>query len=322
MYNGLMELHTCLWNEVDAFDFEDDDFLPLIARFPELQIRSHRCVEDFLAVAGQADLLLTWDFEQDWYQACPRLKTIYTPAAGSDWVHIDPNERVRVIQGKFHGLILAESVLGALLYMNRRMPEMIRNHRDRSWDRNLQKDTRILGKQNVLIIGLGHIGSACAKLIQSTGAKVIGLRRQPANTDIGGVEVRSIDELGNVLPWADHVILLLPGSTGTDDFMGPNLLRQMKKGSYVYNFGRGNALTTVDLLQSLDHLGGAFLDVTDEEPLPAESPLWHHDKVMITPHSSCVCREYKSLFLDEVMSHLRKFHLLEPAKPAIGDQTT
>ncbi len=311
MYNDLMELHTCLWNEVDVFDFEDDDFLPLSIQFPELRIRSHRSVEDFLAVADQADLLLTWDFEEGWYQACPRLKTIYTPAAGSDWVSPDPNEGVTLIQGAFHGLILAESVLGALLYMNRRMPDMMRNHRDRSWDRNLQRNTRILGNQNVLIVGLGNIGTACAKLIQSTGAKVIGLRRKPAKADTDGIETRSIDELENLLPWADHVILLLPGSTGTDHFMDPNLLRQMKKGSYIYNFGRGNALATADLLPSLDNLGGAFLDVTDEEPLPDESPLWHHDKVMITPHSSCVCREYKPLFLDEIMSHLRESFFYE-----------
>ena len=92
-----MELHTCLWNEVDAFDFGDDDLAPLKLQFPNLHIQTHQCVEDFLATAQQVDFLLTWDFEFSWYQACSRLKAIFTPAAGDDWVQSDPNEKVKLV---------------------------------------------------------------------------------------------------------------------------------------------------------------------------------------------------------------------------------
>ena len=305
MYNEFMELHTCLWNEVDAFDFEDKDLDALRVQFPNLQIRAHRSVKDFLATAHLADFLLTWDFDRGWYQACSRLKTILTPAAGCDWVQSDPGERVTLVRGTFHGPILAESLLGALLFMNHKMLDMLHNRQARTWDRNLQKNTRTLANQNVLIIGYGNIGSACAELIQSTGAAVIGVRQQVVNADNSRVSVHSIHDLENILPWADHVILLLPGSHDTDRFMHPDRLMRMKPGSYLYNFGRGNAVASVDLLESLDHLGGAFLDVTDEEPLPADSPLWQHDRVMITPHSSCIYREYKSLFIGGVISHLQ-----------------
>ena len=81
-------------------------------------------------------------------------------------------------------------------------------------------------------------------------------------------------------------------------------LRLCKPGAFVYNFGRGNALAGEDLVAAADHIGGAFLDVTDEEPLPPDSPLWSLDNVMITPHSSCIYREYKQAFLDEVIETL------------------
>jgi phosphoglycerate dehydrogenase-like enzyme len=89
--------------------------------------------------------------------------------------------------------------------------------------------------------------------------------------------------------------------------MNPERLALMKAGSYIYNFGRGNSLNTNDLLTSLDHLGGAFLDVTDEEPLPRNSPLWDSSNVMITPHSSCIYHEYKSLFINEVIDDLKQY---------------
>ena len=301
-----MELHTCLWNDVEAFDFDEDDFESLAIHFPDLQIKTHRSVDDFLATAHQADFLLTWDYEEAWYQACTNLKAIFTPAAGNEWVQSDPNNKVSLVHGTFHGSILAESLLSAILFMNHAMPDMIRNHKARTWDRNSQKSCSILRNQHVLMIGLGHIGSTCTSLIRCMGAEVIGVKRRVENVNSSDVEVKAINELEDLLPWADHVVLLLPGEPDTDRFMNPKRLKLMKPGSYIYNFGRGNALTTADLLANLDRLGGAFLDVVDEEPLPPNSPLWNQHKVMITPHSSCIYREYKSMFVSEVISHLKE----------------
>jgi D-2-hydroxyacid dehydrogenase (NADP+) len=303
-----MELHTCLWNDVDAFSFREDDLQLIKTHYPELRIRVHKNVESFLSQAQFADFVLTWDFEVAWYETCTRLKTVFTPAAGNDWVHADPGNRVQLVHGTFLGPMLAESLLGAMLLMNHKMPLMILNQQSKKWDRNIQGSSRLLGNQTVLLIGLGKIGLSCAKLIQHTGAEVIGIRRNPDRKSDTGIDVRSMDELDTLLSRADHVALLLPGNAGTDRFMNPDRLALMKPGSYLYNFGRGNSLNCSDLLSSLDHLGGAFLDVTDEEPLPADSPLWDSSKVMITPHSSCIYHEYKSLFINEVINHLKQYH--------------
>lgn len=298
-----MELHTCLWNEVEAFDFKESDLAPLKARFPSLAIRQHSDAAEFLAVSKEADLLLTWDFPVEWYPRCPNLRAVLTPAAGDDWVEPDPHGRVRLIHGSFHGEILAESLLSAILFMNHKMPAMIHNFQQRDWDRNLQKDCRLLNRQTVLIIGLGNIGTTCARMLKAVGASVVGVRQNPA-AGSSDVEVHGVEQLDKLLPAADHVVLLLPATPETDGILNTERLRRCKPGAFVYNFGRGNALTSSDLVAAWDNLGGAFLDVTDDEPLPPDSPLWSLENIMITPHASCVYDDYRRLFIQETISHL------------------
>lgn len=275
-------------------------------RFPRATLRVHENTAGLLAGAPTADHVLTWEFDRSWYARCPRLETVFTPAAGRDWVAADPAGRVEVIHGTFHGRLLAESLLGAILYMNRRMPDMIRNFQRRAWDRNIQQDCRLLANQTVLIIGLGHIGAECARLFRSLGAGVIGIKRDPFRLPgpLADVDVRPAGELDAALPEADHVVAILPGDASTDRILDEPRLRKCRPGACVYNFGRGNAIASDDLVKAGDHIGGAFLDVVDEEPLDPTSPLWSLDNVMITPHSSCVYREYKEAFVEEVIAHL------------------
>ncbi len=283
-----MNIHSMLWNDVSAFSFVEDDFVPLL---PDT-VTCHKDIAGFLSAAAGVELALTWDWDAAWYEHCPNLKTIMTPAAGADWVQPDPNGRVQIVHGTFHGPMLAESLLQALLFMNHGGPAMLRNFTAQAWDRNLQRTSRMLRQQKVLIIGLGQIGRHCERLIAGTGAEVAGIRRH------------NVHRLDSLLPTADHVVLLLPGNAETAGFMNAARLQLMKDGAFVYNFGRGNVLPVEDLLTELPRLGGAFLDVTEPEPLPDSSPLWHAPNVMITPHSSCVYTEYRALFVAEVADQL------------------
>lgn len=309
-----MEIHACLTSHVDAFHFTADDLLRLTERVPGITLRVHESGAGLIEAARKADCILTWEFEEAWYPRCPNLKTIFTPAAGSDWVAPDPTGRVRLVHGTFHGSLLAESLLGAILFMNRRMPEMIRNFKRREWNRNIQKNCRLLAHQTVVIVGLGHVGSECACILGSLGAKVIGIKRNPTklSAPLSDVEVRPVSDIDTVLPQADHVVVILPGGKGTDRILDEARLRMCKRGVFVYNFGRGNAIASEDIVTVSRHIGGAFLDVTDQEPLPPGSPLWALDNVVITPHSSCVYQEYRAAFIDEVARHLSRW-IDEPA---------
>ena len=296
-----MKIATFLTDdEADSLHFNAEDLTPLKQAFPEATIRHHQTSATFLEDAQDVDTVLTWHFEANWYRNFPNLTAIYTPAAGGDWVAEDPSGSIPVVHGSFHGPILAESLLSALLFMNHRMPAMIRNHQARQWDRKLQGGTRLLATQSILIIGMGNIGAYCAKLLAPLAREIIGVRqRADANT-------KGVSELPQLLPNADHVILLLPGIDETNRFMNKESLAHMKQGSYIYNFGRGNSLHAVDLIPALDRLAGAFLDVTETEPLPAGSPLWEHEKVFITPHSSCMYEDYTERYMMEVISQMTR----------------
>jgi phosphoglycerate dehydrogenase-like enzyme len=227
-----------------------------------------------------------------------------TPAAGKELVEPHPSGKVKIVHGTFHGKLLSESLLSALLFMNHRMPQMLDNFQQHAWNRDIQGPSRLLSDQTVMIIGFGHIGQHCAKVLRHLGTRVIGISRSAKPVSFEA-EVYGLELLADYLPEADHVVLLLPGGKETDQFMYETRLAICKKGAYLYNFGRGNALHSKDLVKCWEHLGGAFLDVTDEEPLPATSELWSLKNMMITPHSSCIYKSYKEAFLKETLDYLR-----------------
>ena len=294
-------------DEAESLNFAPQDLTNLHGAFPEAEITHHSNEKSFLQDAATVDVVLTWHFDSAWYENFGILKTIYTPAAGRDWVAVDPDGRIPVVHGTFHGPILGESLLSAMLFMNHRMPEMIRNHEQRQWNRNLQSGSRLLQGQTILIIGLGHIGSCCAAIIKPFVTSVIGVRRTQKTTS-EEIPVYGIEALPQLLPGSDHVVLLLPGDPTTDRFMNSERLSLMKTGSYVYNFGRGNSLLAADLIPAMKRLGGAFLDVTEEEPLPENSPLWYEEKIFITPHSSCMYADYTERYVAEVIQQIKRDH--------------
>ena len=298
----MAEIHTLMVNDVPAFVLHTADYKPLADM--GFTIVEHHTTSSLLSAGEQVEYVLTWDFDAEWYQRFPRLKCVFTPAAGDDWARPDPSGRVPVLHGSYHGELMCESVLSALLFMNHRMPQMIRNHDRREWDRVTQGESRLLSGQSVLIVGYGNIGERCARVISPHVREVIGVRRDPSRSNGTSIPVHSMSELSALLPRSDHVVMLLPGGAATDRFMNEKRLSLMKPGAFVYNFGRGNSLVAKDLLPALGHLGGAFLDVTEEEPLPKDSLLWAHERVFVTPHSSAIFEDYRRLFVEEVCARL------------------
>ena len=102
---------------------------------------------------------------------------------------------------------------------------------------------------------------------------MIGIRKSAGYHSPRDTLVFGVEQLPQLLPRADHVVLLRSGNEDTDGFMSPEQLLACKPGAILYNFGRGNALRSKDLLDHWHRLRGSFLDATEEEPLPAESPL-------------------------------------------------
>ena len=143
------------------------------------------------------------------------------------------------------------------------------------------------GRQ-VTIVGCGNIGQECAKRFAAFDCRVVGV-------DIFEAELPNIEKmyhisrLEDVLPESDVVVLTLPLTEQTKNLFSTHLLNRMKPGAVLVNIARGGVVDTDALVEALrGHLGGAVLDVFAQEPLPADSPLWDMEHVLISPHNSFV----------------------------------
>ena len=303
--NLLIHLH----NNVDAFSFKPRHRELIRAALPDVRITVAEESDDFMAKLPEAECVLTWVFKPDWYPNAPKLKVLFTPAAGHDWVAGDPSSRVKTCYGSFHGRIMRESLLSMMLYFNRKSERSLTDQHNRIWGRLDYCDCVGLFSQSVLIIGCGALGRSTAGLLKAFGSTVTGVKRSMTGIESypGVDKLITFDRLEEELPLVDHVVLLLPGGTETDGIFTARHFASMKPGAYLYNLGRGNCYREEDLVMALRSgpLAGAGLDVFAKEPLCPDSPLWEQRNVLITPHSSAISREYIDLFIHEWLETLR-----------------
>jgi len=304
--NLLIHLH----NSVDAFSLQPSHVDLISELLPGTSITVAEGTDAFLEKLPEADGALAWVFKADWYEGAPKLKALFTPAAGHDWVAADPSGRVKTFYGSFHGRIMRESLLSMMLYFNRHIGKSLADQKNRIWGRLGYSDCVTLFNQRVLIVGFGSLGQSMAGLLKAFGARITAVRR-----NIGKLEdspnvdrVISFDRIEEELSYADHLIFVLPGGAETDDIFTARHFKAIKPGAHLFNLGRGNCYREQDLLFALENgsLAGAGLDVFAEEPLHPTSALWEHPNVLITPHSSAISREYIELFIHDWVEILRK----------------
>jgi phosphoglycerate dehydrogenase-like enzyme len=296
-------------NNIDAFSLKPHHVELIRGFLPETRIVVATGNSDFLEKLPEADCALAWVFRPDWYGRAPKLKAVFTPAAGHDWAAPDPAGRVRTVYGSFHGRIMRESLLSMMLHFNRRIGRSLADQKNKVWGRLDYSECVALFDQRVLIVGFGALGRSMAELLSAFGARITAVKR-----DVSGFagtphvdRVIPFDRIEEELPHADHVVFVLPGGPETDGIFTAQHFDAMKPGAYLYNLGRGNCYREADLLAALRNrpLAGAGLDVFAEEPLPPASPLWDQPNVLITPHCSAISREYIDLFIHEWIGNLR-----------------
>lgn len=187
-----------------------------------------------------------------------------------------------------YGLAVSEHMLALVFDLIRRMNQYHENQAEHVWQYKGNPMGSIISVEGstVLVLGMGDIGGDFARKMKALGAYTIGVRRTDKEKPEYLDEQYTLDALDALLPRADIVAMVLPGGEATHHLMDERRLRLMKKGSYLINVGRGNAIDPKALLSVMQdgHLGGCGLDVTEPEPLPADDPLWSLGNVVITPH--------------------------------------
>lgn len=184
-----------------------------------------------------------------------------------------------------YGLTVSESMVAMSFMLCRKMDLYLRNQTEHQW--RAEGSVTSVWNSTTLVIGLGDIGTEYAKRMKALGAHVIGIRRRAGVKPECVDEIYGMDQLDSLLPTADFVAMVLPSTPQTHHILDGRRLGLMKKGAYLINCGRGDAVdcdALNRLLRAGDTLGGAALDVTEPEPLPKEHPLWDAPRCIITPH--------------------------------------
>ena len=145
-----------------------------------------------------------------------------------------------------------------------------------------------LPEATALIVGVGGIGAETARVAAEFGIRVLGVDARRRDTPPGVAELHGPDALDALLPRADFVILTVPHTPETEGFMNRARFARMKRTAFFINIGRGRTTRLDDLVAALraGEIAGAGLDVFEQEPLPADHPLWTMPNVLITPHTA------------------------------------
>ena len=178
---------------------------------------------------------------------------------------------------------MSETVLARILDWHRRHNQYRAQQRERRW---LRHNQYMAGDRSVGLLGLGELGTDVARKLVTLGFNVAGWSRRPKQIE----GVKSFTDLPAMLAACDAVVCLLPLTAQTRGILNSRTFSLLKPKSCIINVARGGHVVTEDLLAQLDagHLSHAYLDVFEPEPLPADSPLWSHPKVSITPHTAAL----------------------------------
>ena len=217
--------------------------------------------------------------------AMPKLRWAQVMTAGvEEWLALPdlPPDLVLTCARGTHAESMPENIIGALLYVAKPYAMAVANQKRGTWVRTVAQP--LTGK-TLGILGLGAIGRQVARIASVLGMRVIGTRRWPQPMpDVA--EVLPADRTPEVLAESDFVLLLLPATPETDNFINAGRLAMMKPGAWLLNFGRGHVIEDDELIAAVKarRIAGAVLDVFRREPLPAEHPFWTTEGIIVLPH--------------------------------------
>lgn len=215
-----------------------------------------------------------------------RLRWLHTMSAGVDHpifqTFVDRGVRVTTSSGSSSQPIAATAMM-YLLALARDLPAMMRAQAAHEWAWHRWNELR---QRRIAVLGMGPIGLEVVRLAEAFGMRPTVVRRSVRGDE--PCPARTLAELAAVVAEHDAVVVALPLTDGTRGIISAEIVDAMRPGALFVNVGRGELVDQPALTAALadGRLGGAGLDVTDPEPLPADDPLWDLPNVILTPHNS------------------------------------
>jgi phosphoglycerate dehydrogenase-like enzyme len=291
------KLLICVWHPFSLWRPPADVAVHVRRRFPEMRVVHLPTYEHLDEEIADTDIFVGFSLRPQQFLAARRLKYIHCTAAGVGQLMYPELRQSGIALSNasgVHTIPMAEHVLGMILVLARRFSSAFRYQQLGRWAQqeiwNEQLRPRELMGQTLLLVGFGSIGQEVARRVRPLGMKIWAVTRSGRSDSPLLDRVVPAAKLDEVLPEADYVILAAPETPETHRLFNAKRLALMKPTAFLLNVARGTLVDEAALLETLQRraIAGAALDVTEQEPLPPESPLWQLDNVFITPHISAV----------------------------------
>lgn len=243
--------------------------------------------------------------------------------AGADWLLRHPEacelDFVLTNASGVHAISVSEHILAFLLAFARQLHVSIRAQEHHEWRRFQREELFELAGKRMVLIGVGAIGTRTAQVATVLGMRVLGVRRNPAIAARGVEAMFGSHQLLDLLPDADFVVLTVPLTNETKGMVGEREFRAMKPTAYVVNTGRGGTIQEGALIRALQErwIAGAGLDVFETEPLPANSPLWEMENVILTPHCGWMTPHCHRRAMDIFLDNLDRYRSGQPLRNVV-----
>jgi phosphoglycerate dehydrogenase-like enzyme len=291
------KLVICVWHP-----FTEWRPKPLMAeairrRWPEMRVLHLSDYDQLPAELPDTDIFVGYSLRAQQLKDAKKLQWIHSTAAGVAQLMYPELRDSGIMVTNPSGIFsvpMAEHTIGLLLALARNFPDSVRGQDRCAWvQQELWDQPQHLSELNgqvLLIVGFGSIGREVARRARAFDMRVWGVTRSGKGDATLAEKIVAAKDLSAVLPEADYVLIAAPETPETKHLIGEGELACMKPGARLINVGRGSLLDEAALSHALEtgKLGGAALDVTRIEPLPAESRLWKAPNLFITPHTSAV----------------------------------
>lgn len=281
---------------------------------------------DALRAHPETDVLSTFWPPADTLAFAPSLRWAALPSAGADGAiraGLLAAERPILVTtaNGVHAVPITEHVFGALLMLVRRWPAVLALQREHTWPSHGEWQRLSNGElhgSTLGIVGLGAIGRQIARVGRAFGMRVVATRRTavPGASDPDLDALYAVADLHTLLAEADFVVLAVPRTPATHHLIGAGELHAMKPTAFLVNIARGSVVDESALIAALQDgsIAGAALDVFEQEPLPAGSPLWDMPNVLISPHLSGSTNQYSRRFTDLFLDNLARYRAGQPLR--------
>jgi phosphoglycerate dehydrogenase-like enzyme len=264
----------------------------LAAALPQLAVVVAETATDGARAIAHADAAFG-TLPDAWLRSASHLRWLQAPQAAPPAGYYTPDLIAHpVVVTNFREIYndhIGAHIMAFVLAFARGLQHYLPRQLQREWRRE-PEDTGVvhLPEATALIVGVGGIGAEAARLAAAFGMHVMGVDARRREAPPGVIKLDGPEALDSLLPLADFVILTVPHTPATEGFMNRTRFQLMKRTAFFINIGRGRTTRLDDLVAALraGEIAGAGLDVFEQEPLPADHPLWTMPGVLITPHTA------------------------------------